>query len=793
MENLLKILFSNNIKYIVSVDDCYQENFTDVDDSLLLGDMVENLKAYVEKVKEINENFDIDKVLDLPEEIREIEIGEFLLELSFEEKKLLSSDISFEETLLKSQKENLLLFLNKLLTLEAINDYKTFDNINDAKLFLDKSINQEWNPSEENKVLWLIDREFGDRSNEGFRLLEEFSLDHNKWNIGILATQNTGDISEEAKFNSFLEKVSSNKLGENKNAVWLIEKSLITSEKSQELAKSIMHGLRRNYTFKITNFLSDTLRNGIQEASQEFKNIEQSTIYNIILKFSNQEGTSIIETLTRVLLALSKYDLNKKISDKYDDISKLISSYEALHNEVDIGQLENLEEVHQFRHKEKYNNTINGHFYPVGFGDIFEINDQKYILISQPCDIQVRGEKGERNLQQATLLKMSKEQPDNDAYATLNYFDRFEIYYVLFREALLIDFNILDLCSLNQDGRAKVALSQLGKSLESEYRYSIGQRKRLNDAISKLHDTYNRKESIMSTYNDIHKLLDESNFTNKEELISIIKDYKCRNDEYWDSVITINSFITSTDEINFPIRRISRLDELFTTNIMLEYSTNSSRLGLPGDYGSQFMHTEYKIVAKNPQSYFGKEPMLLSVNQTQTILLNQSNIEIIQNVFSQIIKGNVSKENEDIIAGSPQSYININKKDKIIIIPSDYFVETGKEICSFLKGCIILKKDVILSDAPSFYRLISELIGQNDIIKENNLFPFYKGRTLNEKISFKLNQFEDQIYTVQIDGIILLIIRLEIEERDDGKFNIHVNVSENEENIKRIYEKLTVR
>jgi hypothetical protein len=790
MESILELFNVNNIRYIVSVDDCY---INELDEILLLGDIIENPEKYDEKFKSIRPDFNLLQTMKYPDNIKEKMIEKFLLDFSTDEKIEINKLFSTKDQLLTTQKDNLLNFLNDLQKIGAINEYKTFGSVSEAREFLKDGIKDLWDPSEEKKVLWLIDREFGEKSNEGFKLLEDFCSENYQWNIGILATQNTSDIKSEEQFNSFLEVVSAGILGENKNLIWLIDKDLIDINSSEKFVETIMLGLRRNYTFKITNFLSNTISIGIQEALVSFKDIEQSTINNIILKFSNQEGTSIIETLTRVLMALTKYDMNEKIAENFDNIHKIIDNYEKLCEKITIDSIANLDEVFQFRNKEKYNNHVNEHYYPVGFGDIFRINELEYILISQPCDIQIRGDKGERNLQQATLLRITKTKPEHESYSVLEYYHKTETYYVLYRETLLIDFTILDLCSMNENGKSVLKLSELNKPLTFPYRYNFGQRKRLEKVLGLLGDVYNQKKDILTTFEQIKKYISNSSDKNIEEINSTLDNYIYRSEKYWEPLLTVNNLKIVDEELRYPVERICRLEELFTTNIMLEYSSNSSRLGLPGDYGSHFRHTEYKIMVENPNSYFGVENHLIDISRNLTVLLSDNDADIFSKVIGDFIKDNVSPSIEEVITKNPRSFIKINRNEKQIILPSDYLVSEGKEYISFSKQTITITDKFFSEYTPNFYKLISILLGNMEFIKTYNLFNFYRGKVLNENVNFKFELFKENIFSLEIEGRNILEIELELKETNEGTFDFSFNLKENNQNIKWILEDYLVK
>ncbi|WP_031463733.1 hypothetical protein [Paenibacillus polymyxa] len=61
-------------------------------------------------------------------------------------------------------------FLEHLLVSGYIKDHRTIPTVKEAKEFLLTDIINKWRPAEDNKVLWLIDRDFGKEGSEN----EEF-------------------------------------------------------------------------------------------------------------------------------------------------------------------------------------------------------------------------------------------------------------------------------------------------------------------------------------------------------------------------------------------------------------------------------------------------------------------------------------------------------------------------------------------------------------------------------------------------------------------------------------------
>ena len=109
---------------------------------------------------------------------------------------------------------------------------------------------------------------------------------------------------------------------------------------------------------------------------------------------------------------------------------------------------------------------VNGQLMPTDLGDIYQIHDKRnkrFILVAQPCDLIVRSS-GKRNgyTDHGLLLEMipsaGKKISPATAYSLEFYGDTSD-WHVNLRAAHYVDLNILDLCAINEDGSASVALT----------------------------------------------------------------------------------------------------------------------------------------------------------------------------------------------------------------------------------------------------------------------------------------------------------------------------------------------
>ena len=786
MEALKELFQYNKINYIVSVDDCYEKQEIN-DDVLLLQDIVSEPDKY-EKI--ILDNLCIDdfhNIKKLPEDLFKKKVEDAYEYIDPEIKNKLFELLIPVESELTGEKELLINLFNKMREEEVIKEYRYFKDIEQAREFLNNEIEATWQPRENNKVLWFIDREISGNKDAGFELLDLLCSNKYEYNIGILASQNTSDIAGEENFDKKLDDILKQPKY-TKNLVWVINKSILSKESLEEFTEEISHGLRRNYTYQITNFLVDSISEGLENSSKTFKNIKQSTINNIILKYSTSEGISMIDTLTRVLMAITKREMNNKISGHFDTISIILNKYEKLCEKLNKDKSEdknNLLDVHVFRNNEKYNNSINELYYPVSFGDIFEIEHRKYILVSQPCDVQIRGGKGTRNLLNATLLPVTLDEPYHNAYYTLNYYKEGESYYISYRDPLNIDFTLLDLCTLNKDGVAKANLNLLGQSLNKSHRYTTGQRIMLNQVLSEVNRAYKEQCSLHEKYELIKNALEK---TEDNDVLMVLDEYKNENFSKKTGTINLNNYEINENYIEYPIKRDSKLEDIYATELMINYGAYITRMGLPGDYASTYKYTNYKVKMPLPKQLNIENELDIFPIQHLNILnrdIDSKGTFIKQQVLELFIKDKYTDDFFKQIKRAINKVMKYNKGEREVTLSWKYFVFEGKEYLNLDNDIdeIILESQKLIESTPKFYDFIINLEGKGEYINEYCLNDFFDEKLkVKSKIALPLNSFTDIGYNIEIDGKFIFSVLIESKEEIIGNvsgISIQISVNEN--------------
>lgn len=805
MEVLRDLMQKNKINYLVSVDDCYSKVDSVEDKSILIDDMVSNLSKYKFFLKSCNASFNFELVVGFPLDIKRDYIQKFVDSLNTGELTRALELVDSSEKSLISERDKLQLFLEKVKEFDFIKEIKTFDSVESAIDFFKNDLGKMWTPSEDNKILWLIDRDFssvGGNTNEGFKLLEFFLNIENKWNIGILATKNIEDIKTEKQLSSYLNDNFEN-LYKNRNLIWAIEKSLIDISYLEDFANRLSHGLRRNYTFKIITLLTNFLEEGLKTASLSFKNIAQSTINEVILNYSNREGVSIIETLSRVLHVYTRGEFYAKLSSDHEEISKLIWEFENLYEEPQNDEdKQDGKEIYKIRSMEKYNTYINKLHNPIGFGDIFSINGQHYILVSQTCDIALRGT-GERKVQKAVLLKISDKKPqsigNNSAkhYFELKYYDIGKPHYIYYKDAIQVDLDVLDICSFNSEGYAEVSLDELTTDFFDDHRFSLGLRKRLDRVIGSIRKEYEAYLSLNKDFSKVLDFLDKTDDENKDEIIDLIVKYKYVIDNNQQSNHHYNTdFVVSDNKIYYNVRRIKRLDELYTMCLCLEFNNYNSRIGLPFDIADGYEPRNYKVMVENPiYIYDSSEPKLIEVSEYTLhppyVLSDQIIDEIICNECCVSNTELITEIKSCLLDNTIDQYIEIKKSSNEIIVKAGVFpivIEDHGHYCTVVSNKLKVPMLVLRETCKKFITFIEENL-ENDVLFEKNrklnmlIESSDEGVTLKDYVSFGNI---DNTITFEIDGTTVVTMKFEILQTAPYQYKLITKIQEHEDNVKLI-------
>jgi hypothetical protein len=189
---------------------------------------------------------------------------------------------------------------------------------------------------------------------------------------------------------------------------------------------------------------------------------------------SGKEGCWEFETLHRIGCLKLNQLLEKDMFDKsFEAFQKQTSDLRVI-RQIDEKTIPNLTDcAKDINQLDLYSdgNIINRFYSQIGNGDIFQIDEKLYMLLCQPCNLEIR-EDGNRNedgfvylvpleSHSSTTMKKLKDSMKNFGISSSRIISYENNEYVLnYKNATLTDIRILDLVSFNKEGRITLKVDE---------------------------------------------------------------------------------------------------------------------------------------------------------------------------------------------------------------------------------------------------------------------------------------------------------------------------------------------
>ena len=577
MTDFTGLIQKARINWIISVDDSYHEG-APIDEAVkqeVLVDLVEHFDEHKTWICEMLNSIGAPNIEDFDRDARKSVLEEHIDRLMQE---------AYVKKLISSNGNPLKTMLSEIDGTKIVQEIKYLSNVKEAIVFLQGGF-KEWSPDINRRVLWLVDRDFsdvGEGPDAGLELIRAIGEANSHGNVCFLLTSKTDDISDEQIRNTLYD--THNVLTYH-NLASVVDKSKLNTDSGLQ---DIIIAIWNNYNYLLITQMGKYLQEGLDEAKKTFMQIPASATKHIILNFAREEGVSVPDAITRVLTTLTDAEFGKRYSNDQDTISTLIDDYQSLaFSKQCKGNISDCNPLFlkKLRKMEIYDFNINLLQAPIGFGDIFDFGKKRYMLLTQPCDIAYRPKNNSRNLSQAILVKIEgKDKNASDAKISHRSFpfwayDEERELQLEFRDFMTVDFDTLDLCSLNRDGKATISNEVLqNEKLAESFQLTVPYSPERVEAIIKYH-----KEKIASCdiLMRVREFLNQSRRANKEneEISKITKDYNRLLQKK-----DMDSFSIDPAGVSYPINRKVKMKLPFALKLYMEFIAYHSRIGAPGDY-----------------------------------------------------------------------------------------------------------------------------------------------------------------------------------------------------------------
>ncbi|MCE1204927.1 MAG: hypothetical protein LWW79_10025 [Holophagaceae bacterium] len=256
---------------------------------------------------------------------------------------------------------------------------------------------------------------------------------------------------------------------------------LAETPKLEQLATDLRTVALSSRLGDLKDTVSRILRTAFDKTFEEMDGLSPHAFEQIVFTSSRAEGVWESDTLLRVFAVLmgKRARAELRLDPALHQTIQLVREVNSV-----IRPLGVTSEARRIHAEEIYESPdlLNGSHSPLELGDVFRItiNGQTryYILIAQPCDLMLRPDGvRKRDLDKVPFIltrvrNLSKIDTNHSQFVHLTYFDppKGTEFFAHFAEVIYVDPAILDLCTMNTDGAAKINLAATidGLLLESQ-------------------------------------------------------------------------------------------------------------------------------------------------------------------------------------------------------------------------------------------------------------------------------------------------------------------------------------
>lgn len=578
-EMIEKLFARENIKYIISVDDCFSTPRADHFRQELYIDAVASFNKVLPAligIGKANQVADINEMLALGVEVN-TEIQALIDSLSTKEVESCYKSIYPEQNKFTEEQKSIVDFLEKLKTSNAIEKYITVPSTHDAA-----KIDFDAEGMTEGAILWLIDKSFlnvGESENAGIELAKSKvcvgQAEGNSNNYVFMLTTIDYKSEKEEDIASQFDILLSESNPQTASFIYYISKDRIKTNDEAKIAQSFAYGFKRKLCYGLANSYIECLKDGCDAAATEFHNIDQKTLNYVFTNKVQENGESCFDFFARLARIFHEDQYQKILSSKLDDICADIVHYQDLCNSIpeNVGDSKKAKNVlSQIRKKELFDLHVNQRHSEISSGDIFKIGNEYYILVTQPCDTYLRKD-GKRKLEKAILLKVVDCYSGGYKYDLSCFVDSEGSYKhssVAFQSSIMIPFEVLDLCVINNNGLSTIDTSVLDETPSLACYYSMNYQKRLTEILHLIHEIQKNKTIVDNQIS--------GEISQEKDIVQTAYAAFIKTDAF------MNSFDIHDNKLSYSVQRIARLNELCTVDLLKEYGNTLSRVGQPFDF-----------------------------------------------------------------------------------------------------------------------------------------------------------------------------------------------------------------
>jgi hypothetical protein len=374
------------------------------------------------------------------------------------------------------------------------------------------------------------------------------------------------------------------------------------------------------------------IKSSYEKAAETVSQFDTYDFEDVILKTSFHEGVWEPETIIRICDIKFENELKKLMVENNYAINvndEIIAAQPFFDVKFDIPSgTEPYANKYILRHDEIYDkgDVINSLRKPLENGDIFEIEGNKYILVSQACDMMVRATGRKAGLRSAKVVylfrietqtfkdhKEKKEKKGTDNYLkdkhALPYFipGTNDVGVVSFTDYIIADVDLLDLCVFNSNGECNIAVNSsideryFSSSWRKHYKYIQSKLINYHTALREAKEYLYGDSSALSTwkrqFNHLVSLLPSKiqvkigkifskrrvDINKSAELLAALSPQIFLSTSP-NVVVNDRVKFTEPDIFQFPVKRIMKYKDAGAVYLLERYTRHLSRIAEPHDF-----------------------------------------------------------------------------------------------------------------------------------------------------------------------------------------------------------------
>jgi len=331
---MINTLFSmHNIKYIISVDDCFFDRKKEEMEALVYSEMCNSLDPFRAILSSSGRTGSIDEIDEMLSMGADPSVVVRSLLDSLEDAELLKCYEICEQngTTYAEERDMIIAFLEGLKNGGQITKYLTFSSTLEANEFDAQKADMT-----DGAILWLLDQNFsrvGESAESGLNLAENILSRRNASEnyIYILSTiESAAGLQEDDIEREFDKVLATHCLQDTSSLIYYISKQRIQTQNSEKIARSLAQGFKRKACFELFQLFYDCLCDGVSAASAKIQGIRQKTLNYLFANKASERGEPYTEVAARLVQIFQQDEYNRAIAGQHSLIAAKAHYYEEL-------------------------------------------------------------------------------------------------------------------------------------------------------------------------------------------------------------------------------------------------------------------------------------------------------------------------------------------------------------------------------------------------------------------------------------------------------------------------------